>query len=151
MTDKKIEKQVEQFCDRLYGLNMIYEDYARSVNIPYTTLQILNLITLMEECTQKAICEKTFLPKQTVNNVITSFYKQGFVELRELPEDRRNKTIHLTKSGQKYADSVIPQIRETEYKTMKNLTPEQRKNLLESMEIYCGLFRKIMLKNETKI
>jgi DNA-binding MarR family transcriptional regulator len=74
---------------------MVYEDYARTLDISYTSLQILTMIMFTEECTQKTICEKTFLPKQTVNAVIIGFYKKGIIELRELPSDRRNKTIHL--------------------------------------------------------
>ncbi len=144
MNDKTIEAQMKQFCDGLHSLNRIYEDYSRSVDIPYTTLQILDLITQTDQCTQRAICERTFLPKQTVNNVITFFYKRGLVELRELPEDRRNKTIHLTKDGQKYADKVIPQIRRAEYEAMERLTPQQRENLLESMRIYSAMFKKAM-------
>mgnify|MGYP005778102169 CR=1 FL=1 len=148
MRDKEIEAEMKQFCDQLQEINRIYEDYARSVDIPYTTLQILDLITKTENCTQKIICERTFLPKQTVNNVITTFYKQGYVRLQELPEDRRNKTIHLTESGQEYADKVIPQIREAEYGAMEKLTPQQRKNLLESMRIYSEMFRKVMPAGE---
>ena len=148
MKDKAIEAQMKQFCDELQGINRVYEDYARSVDIPYTTLQILDLITKTEDCTQKVICEITFLPKQTVNNVITAFYKQGYVRLKELPEDRRNKTIHLTEAGQAFADKVIPQIREAEYGAMEQLTPEQRKSLLESMRIYSAMFRKVMPAGE---
>ena len=144
MKDKEIEAQMKQFCDELQGINRIYEDYARSVDIPFTTLEILDLITKTEDCTQKIICEHTFLPKQTVNNVITAFYKQGYISLRELPEDRRNKTIHLTEAGREYADKVIPQIREAEYGAMEKLTPEQRKNLIDSMRIYSAVFRKAM-------
>ncbi|MDR2460075.1 MAG: hypothetical protein LBE38_04735 [Deltaproteobacteria bacterium] len=33
---------------------------------------------------QKTLCDESFLPKQTVNQIITSFYKQGLVELAEV-------------------------------------------------------------------
>lgn len=148
MPGSKIDGQIKAFCDGLHGMNSVYEDYARSLNVPYTTLYILTLITQMEECTQKAICEHTFLPKQTVNNVITAFYKQGFVELRELPADRRNKTIHLTKAGQKYADKVIPPIHQAEREAMAGLTDEQRDSLIEGMRIYSRIFRHAMIGKE---
>ena len=148
MKDRGIEAQMRRFCDELHGINRVYEDYARSVDIPYTTLQILDLITRNEGCTQKMICERTFLPKQTVNNVITAFYKQGYVTLKEVPEDRRNKTIHLTKSGQEYAGRVIPQIREAEYEAMAELTDEQRCALIESIRIYSEMFSKAMPAGE---
>ncbi len=149
MQDTLIEEQVKQFCNRMHSLNRVYEDFARSVDVPYTTLEILNYITQIQNCTQKILCERTFLPKQTVNNVITSFYKQGFVELRELPTDRRNKTIHLTKKGKEYADKFIPQMRKAEYEAMEQLTPEQRQNLLESIKSYYEMFNKVMpVKNK---
>lgn len=86
---KEMESDVRQFCNAWQSLNRIYEDYARTVDIPYTSLYILSMITQTENCTQKIICERTLLPKQTVNTVITGFYKNSLVELRELPEDRR--------------------------------------------------------------
>lgn len=146
MKNTSIEDQAGQFCKEWQGLNMIYEDYARSVNVPYTTLFILNLITQIEKCTQKDICERAFLPKQTVNSVITGFYKQQLVELREMPEDRRVKTIHLTKKGQEYADSILPQIKEAEYNAMAELSDEQRRELLNSMKLYGEVFRRMMFK-----
>lgn len=143
-----IDEEIEQFCSNLYALNRIYEDYARSVDVPYTTLEILNLIMTIENCTQKIICERTFLPKQTVNNVITSFCRQGLVELRELPSDRRNKTLHLTEQGKTYAEKLIPPVHEAERKAMKKLTARQRKGLLEGMKAYCEAFRSEFLNLE---
>ena len=150
MTECKItQSQIKQFAIALHEMNMIYEDYAKSVNLPYTSLQILNLITQIDNCTQRMICEQTFLPKQTVNTVITSFYKKGMVELREVPNNRRAKTIHLTDSGEEFANSIIPQIREAEQGAMAQLTPDQRIAFLDGMQIYCDTFRKIMKSGKT--
>lgn len=110
----------------------------------------MNIITDSEECTQKLICEQTFLPKQTVNAVITGFYKKGLVELHELPSDRRNKTIHLTEKGVAYAEQIIPQIREAEYAAFESLTIEQRTRLMEGMRLYTKYFRDAMLKDALK-
>jgi len=145
MDDPQIARQVSQFCEEYHVINMVYEDYARTLDISYTSLQILTMIMFTEECTQKVICEKTFLPKQTVNAVITGFYKKGIVELRELPSDRRNKTIHLTKEGTAYAEQIVPKIRKAEYAAFEKLTSEQRENLLEAIRIYRIGFREAML------
>lgn len=141
-----IDEQVRLFCDCWQGMNMIYEDYARSVDIPYTTLYILSYIARNEGCTQKAICEKTFLPKQTVNSVITGFYKKGWVTLVEDKNDRRTKLISLTEEGRAYAQKVIPQISSAEREAMGSLTEEQRSSLLEGMRIYGKAFRAEMFK-----
>ena len=57
----KTEDQI-QFCEVWQGLHVICKDYARSMAVPYTTLLILTIITQSDGCTQKDICEKTFLP-----------------------------------------------------------------------------------------
>ena len=66
-------------------------------------LIILYEIYEIENCMQKKLCEYCFIPKQTVNAVVTSFYQNGWIMLEEMPQDRRNKTIHLTeKTLKKY-------------------------------------------------
>ena len=140
-----IDFKTKAFCNEWQSLDMIYEDYARKVGISYNSLYILNAILQTENCTQKLICERTLLPKQTVNNVVTGFYKDGYVELREFPENRRIKTIHLTKQGRAYADSVIPHIHQAEQIAMETLTEEQQDTLLRLMDVYVSAFRKEML------
>ena len=102
------DAKVRAFCSAWQSLSVIYEDYARRSGISYNSLCILDAIQQTENCTQKFICEKTLLPKQTVNNVVTAFYKSGYIELLELPENRRIKTIHLTPEGERYANALIP-------------------------------------------
>ncbi len=143
------ENEIQQFATALQEMNMIYEDYAKSVNLPYTSLQILNLITQLENCTQKIICEHTFLPKQTVNTIVTNFYKKGIIELKEIPNNRRAKTIHLTQSGKEFVNSIIPHIREAERSAMETLTTEQRKAFLDGMKLYCDTFHKMMKLKKT--
>lgn len=148
MVDEKIENEIRQFCDAWQRLNMIYEDYARSQNIPYTNLYILSQLARMENCTQKMICERTLIPKQTVNTIITYFYKSQMVELREVPEDRRSKSIHLTQKGREYAEKVIPHIHQAEVMAMEKLSNKQREALLEAMKIYCAAFGEAMLEGK---
>lgn len=70
-----IESKTRIFCNAWQSISVIYEDYARKSGISYNSLYILNAILYTENCTQKQICEKTLLPKQTVNKVITVFLK----------------------------------------------------------------------------
>lgn len=140
-----IESKTRIFCNAWQSISVIYEDYARKSGISYNSLYILNAILYTENCTQKQICEKTLLPKQTVNNVITSFFKSGYIELREFPENRRVKTIHLTEKGMQYAQTLIPHIHEADCKAMEALSEEQQDMLLKLMGTYVSTFRKEML------
>ena len=148
MKAHEIENSVKQFSDEWQSITMTYSDYARSVGISYTSLQILKYITGTSECTQKSICEMSFLPKQTVNTIITGFYKQGYVELREVPEDRRIKTIHLTQKGKEYMDTFSPHIENAEYEAMQALSDEQRTMLIESIQLYGKIFRETLLNQK---
>jgi len=94
-----------------------------------------------ENCTQKSICEMSFLPKQTVNSIITGFYKKGYIELRELPEDRRTKTVHLTELGKAYMETFSPHIENAEYEAMQALSEQQRTALLECIQLYGKVFQ----------
>lgn len=140
-----IEEKTKAFCNAWQSISTIYEDYARKAGISYNSLYILNAIQQIKDCTQKEICEKTLLPKQTVNNVVTAFYKSGYIELREFPENRRIKTIHLTEKGEQYADELIPHIHQADKVAMKSLTVEQQDTLLALMDTYVSAFRKEML------
>lgn len=140
-----IEDKTKAFCNAWQSISIIYEDYARKVGISYNSLYILNAIQQTENCTQKLICEKTLLPKQTVNNVITTFFKSGYIELKELPENRRIKTIHLTEKGVQYADTLIPHIHNADRLAMEALTETQQDTLIQLINLYVSTFRKEML------
>lgn len=140
-----IDAKIRSFCNAWQGISVIYEDYARKCGISYNSLYILNAILYMPDCTQKLICDKTLLPKQTVNNVITSFFKSGYIELRELPENRRIKTIHLTEKGMEYAQTLILHIHEADCKAMAALTEEEQDTLLKLINVYVSTFRREML------
>ncbi|WP_405354269.1 MarR family winged helix-turn-helix transcriptional regulator [Ruminococcus sp.] len=140
-----IESKTRAFCNAWQSISIIYEDYARKCGISYNSLYILNAILYTDNCTQKLICDKTLLPKQTVNNVITSFFKNGYIELKEIPENRRIKTIYLTQKGMQYAMNFIPHIHKADCKAMEALTEEQQDTLLKLIDIYASTFRKEML------
>ena len=132
----ELQEQIRQYCSYLHEWNASYEDYARSVGLSYTSLNILSALYGMENCTQKMLCESCFLPKQTVNTTITAFYKKGWVRLEELPEDRRNKTIHFTPEGQAAADEIMQRVRESELKSMGALSESERLVLLSVTKRY---------------
>lgn len=143
----EIRGQIAQYCELLHAWNASYAEYAKSVGFSYTSLSLLEAIYEEPNCTQKQLAEICFLPKQTVNAVITSFLKKGWVTLEELPEDRRNKTIRLTEAGEAKAAETITKIHESEHRAMSSLTEEQRRALLELTRTYITRCQQAM-KNE---
>ncbi len=139
-----IDLKTKEFCGAWQSLEIIYEDYARKIGVSYNSLYILNTIFENENCTQKQICEKTLLPKQTVNNVISAFYKSGYIELCELPENRRIKTIKLTEKGEEYAKPLVMRIDKASHLAMEALTEEEQDTLLKLINKYVSTFKKEM-------
>ena len=130
------QQHIQQYCSCLHEWNASYEDYARSVGLSFTSLSILSAIHSTENCTQKRICEICFLPKQTVNGVIRQFYKDGWIRMTELEEDRRNKSIHFTEKGQIEADRIMKRVRDSERAAMTSLTEEEQRALLSITRRY---------------
>lgn len=128
--------QINEFSTYLHEWNASYEDYAKSVGLSFTSLTILCAIHRTEQCTQKLLCEQCFLPKQTVNATVSSFYKKGWIRLEELPEDRRNKTIHFTELGHAEAERILSKVRQSEQQAMEHLTEEERRVLLSATRRY---------------
>ena len=78
----ELQEQIRQYGSYLYEWNASYEEYARRVGLSYTSLAVLSTLYDAENCTQKMLCERCFLPKQTVNAAITAFYKKGWKNSR---------------------------------------------------------------------
>ena len=74
------------------------------------SLLVLNILNVESDCgcTQKYLMDQTFFPKQTINHIVTAYYKQGIVELRENKNNRREKIVCLTPAGKDYAGTILP-------------------------------------------
>lgn len=134
--NQTIQTQIQQYDSYLQQWCAGYEDYAKSVGLSFTSLSVLSAIYDLPNCTQKQLCQVCFLPKQTVNAVVTSFYKKGWVRLEEVPEDRRNKTIHFTEQGMAEAQRILSRVQESERAAMSALSEEERRTLLSATERY---------------
>lgn len=143
MTDTR--EQVYEFCKIWRELTNLYGTCARAVEMPFSSLYVLYIIYANNEtCTQKMICEETFYPKQTVNAIIRGFWKDGFIRQTEISTDRRTKTIHLTESGKAFAETIIPKIDQAETRAMEKLTEAQRRELIQSLNLYLQKFRQCL-------
>lgn len=130
-----LEEEISFLFSSWRIIDELYYEYAKSVGLTSLGLLILDTIYAMpENCTQKELCEKTNLPKQTVNVIIKSLWKQGYIELKEIDTDRRNKSIQLSASGREYGDRVIGKLIETEKKIIGDLTYEQRQGIIQFLK-----------------
>ena len=139
------DKLIEQF----QNMDNVYEAYAKSKGLTYLSLMVLDEIyALGSGCTQKQISEDTHYPKQSINLVVKTFLEDGIVELRELPENRKNKGITLTEKGRQLCDDVIVPLLHQEEAAMLEMGEKESAELLRLVELYgntyCKLIKKIL-------
>ena len=145
-----MDEEFEEYLDKFYKCNQsfdnISESYSKSFGLSYVNFIILYNIFRNENCTQTIICKNLSLPKQTVNIAITYFYRKGYIKLIENPENRREKTIHFTEEGKKYAENIILKFRECEYKTIKRIGIENMKDFIKILNLYAEIWQEEITK-----
>ena len=142
-----INDQIAMYCNLLNEWYVAYAAYAKSMGLSNTALDILTTIYENPNCTQKDIAESCFLPKQTVNAVVTSFLKDCWVQLEELPSDRRNKTVNLTAEGLAKAREIMDKVHSCEITAMSQLTEDERDTLLKLTKTYIHKCSQAMAEN----
>ena len=140
---QKVKSRLKETWHRMDGL---YDFYAKSVGLNFTTIMVLQLLYYSEKNqTQKKVCEKLGLPKQFVNSIIKSFWEQGFVKLKEA-KDRRNKEIIVTDKGKEYAVKILTPLEVAECAAWDSFTDDEILSLSKGLEKYAVVFEDI-LKN----
>ena len=142
-----INDQIAMYCNLLNEWYVAYAAYAKSMGLSNTALDILTTIYENPNCTQKDIAEKLLFTKQTVNAVVTSFLKDGWVQLEELPSDRRNKTVNLTAEGLAKAREIMDKVHSCEITAMSQLTEDERDTLLKLTKTYIHKCSQAMAEN----
>ncbi|APM38512.1 MarR family winged helix-turn-helix transcriptional regulator [Clostridium kluyveri] len=130
-----------------FKINDIYRVWSRRHEIQDTTLFTLYVINKSSPyCTQNEIRDKLSLPKQTVSLILSGLEKKGYI-LRELnPKDRRNKIVRFTDKGSQYASSILEKLKLAEVEAFGNMSPEQRRIMVENLCLLSNLLDKSLSK-----
>jgi len=100
----ELREIIRTYYDVYFGFNAIYEKLAKMHGITASSLFVLYMIKeYPDQCTQRLICEKLCFPKQTVNTILDSFEKKGYILKKVSSYDKRNKNIFLQR-----LDRIIP-------------------------------------------
>ena len=77
--------------------------------------------------------------------VLYAFYendgtRKGYVEMVSMPEDKRNKLVHLTETGKILADDIIGKLQKKEIYVIEKMGLDNIKNMNDNMELFVRLF-----------
>ena len=131
---------IQRFDKAFQQMDRAYEKYAKTFNMNYSSLALFQLIWENQPCTQKKLCDITMLPKQTVNTIVMSFVKQGYIEMVGHPDDRRHKSMYLSKSGNQFAEKILPQIKDAENISIQQFTEQEKDTFFTLLEKFANAF-----------
>ncbi len=98
------------------------------------------------------IADFMYVPRQTMTSMLDGLQRQGFVERKPHPSDRRKILITLSKKGANFANGVLSSIRDIEEEAMRKLSNEDLARMLSLMGRFSDAMEEsIAAKIETEI
>lgn len=142
MSNSIYEQELSHYYTVWHAYNYVYSEWAKEHGLSVNGLLFLCAIHDNNgSCTQKMISSQWMIPKQTVNMVLKDFESKGFVEQTPMPEDKRNKLIRFTESGEAYAESIVSELRKAEIYATKKIGVERMRQLSDTLSSFMELFR----------
>ena len=127
-------------------MDEIYHQYAKRQGISDTALWLL--YSLYEDgagYTQRELCSAWHYPPQTINSALKNLVNQGYIQLKPVEGNQKNKRIALTETGKELMREVIFPLIQAEKRTFQRLEKSERDTLLSLTHKYVSL-----LKGEVK-
>lgn len=135
-------EELRRYYALWHAFDHTYEAWAKARGLSLNELTVLEVLyESTGDCTQKKICEKWLLPKQTVNMILKGFVEKGYVALRPMERDKRSKALCLTAAGRAYADTVLSELQEVELYAAKRMGLARMRRMNEDCEEFVALFK----------
>ena len=129
----------------------LYTKAASVLGVGYPEMMVLYALETMGKLTQKQIAVNFGMQKQTVHTVVSALQKKGYLLLEASEEDKREKRIVLTESGQEYAHRTIAPLQKAEDKIYRTIGNERLRAMCETLDLFNLLFERELsggLRNE---
>jgi len=137
-----IKEQIDLINQKIKELNSVY--HIAAVKSGISDGEVCIWSTLLEpdgEYSQQDLCDLLFLPKQTVNSIVSNLIKKGFVFLEHVPGTRNRKVIRLTEEGRTYGEEKVRWIFLAEQAAMEQTDPQEVRTMLSMLEKYIARLR----------
>lgn len=136
--------QIHAFNRLYYRIVGLYARLDNALGVNSYIFKVLHALAISDLHTQKDIAQSYEMPKQTINNVILSLQKQGFIEIEINPTDKREKLIKLTENGQRYAQDFITKYTDFEREIYQRLGAKKLEKLIEIFSDFEVVFSEVL-------
>ena len=143
--NEKYKKLDARYLAFLMGkIDGLYDKFARQYGLNYNSLGVYSAIYASQPCTQKEICGKWGLSKQTVSSICKELHKKEMLDYESSDKDKREKYVKFTEKGNKFAKPIIMELEELENGVLDEMDEESRYWIFKSSEKFYELFNKKM-------
>ena len=120
----------------------IYHIYAKRHGISDTALWLLYSLSENNAAyTQRELCDEWHCPPQTINSALKNLERKGYIELKSIAENHKNKLIVLTKEGLKLTQNIISPLINAERSAFQSLSEDEREALLSLTKKYVDFLK----------
>ena len=135
-----LSKELKRYNYLLSETDAAYHEAASRLGLPDSSMIVLYTICdCGDPCPLRDICKNAGISKQTVNSALRRLEAEGILYLEN--GGGKNKTVHLTKKGQKLAEATAGKIMKLENDIFSSWAEEDVNQYLALTERYLHDFK----------
>ena len=117
------------------SISALYDRVAAASGLPDATFDILYALTAYGDgCSQRELCDRCWIGKQTVHSAIGRLAKRGLLSIE--PGRGRATRVVLTAEGRALAEAKVSPIVEAETRALSDFGQAEREQALHLLERY---------------
>lgn len=144
---EKLRELNRRFVAAVSAADGAYYCWAVRSGITPHTLDLLYALDDGLPRSQKQICEEWAIPKTTVNTVVKACQAAGYITLKPMPGQPRQRMLCLTSTGLTYAREALAELYVLENQAMAAVVKRFGPEFVEAVELYCAQFQKALSEN----
>lgn len=143
--NSETKAQLQAINETNSRINGLYTKWAHKHNHNFYMFLVCYILYMEGAVTQNKISQDCEIPKQTVNNVITTLKNEDYIILEPGDADKRQKKISFTEKGHQYATEMLAPIFEIEERVVQKMGKERMNMLVELTCLFCDLLEEEIL------
>lgn len=134
-SDKADYDSLKEFRNTYKDLEGVYDTFPKLCGLSGAEYWALSMI-YEGVSTQHDICEKLSLSRQTINSAFKQLKKRGFIYLKTMDDNLREKQVYLTKEGKGFVGKQISYIHRLEEKVWDTMSKEEKNQIIKLLSKY---------------
>lgn len=134
--EETIRRQMDAINRAIIQFRGSYSRWSAAHGISYNEMLVLYTLRDQGYCTQKQICDRYLLPRQTINHVIRGLQAGGLLVRSPRPGSGREKAFVLTEAGLAYARPFWDSLDAGEAAALHRLGPRKLETLALLLQKY---------------